>query len=297
MKTCIRFTLAAAACYFAIIQPAFADDMYISDSAKTTAVALGNGVYETVSGPDTNGIAVTRDGILIISPDTEGAVSVTDGSSQRDIRVIPALKLDFESDDAINEYAQFSGSRKQDENGCYLDAGEENALIDISAVNISGGTVRIGFRMYKADAEACDLIKLTGADGTALSQITLSKRSEESMYLSYLDGGAMIRMRNVLINVGEWLDAELSVDFDTKKADLTVDGALLLKDTPVAEAEIGLKNISFGMAIDDVTVSCGKPLDSCGIEIGAEAVSVKPDAVSMINPEISLEPVSYTHLE
>lgn len=292
MKT--RLTLAAIACCFAFAQPVLAERKYISDSEKTTAVRLGEGTYETVGESDTNGIAVTRDGVLIISPDTDGSLSVTDGAEETDICILPAVKLDFESDDIIRD-VQFSGSRKQDENGFYLDGSEEDALIDISAVGIKDSVIRIKFRMYKSDAEASDLIKLTGTDGTTLSYITLTKRTEESVYLSYLNGGNMTRMRNVLINVGEWLDAEAVINLDTKKADLYVAGAPLLTDTPVAAADTALGQFSFGVAVDDVSFSCGEEIDGCALEIGIEEASVADDGVYMIDPQAKIELLGELH--
>lgn len=286
MKT--RLILAAIACCFAFAEPVIAERRYISDSEKTTAVRLDGGMYEAVGEPNTNGIAVTRDGILIISPGTEGSLGVTGASEQTDIHILPPVKLDFESEDADGE-VKFSGSRKQEENGFYLDGSEENALIDISAVGIKDSVIRIKFRMYKADAENCDLIKLTAADGTALSHITLTKRTEENMYLSYLNGDSMTRMRNVLIKVGEWLDAEMVINLDTKKADLYVAGASLLTDTPVAAADTACGQFSFGVAVDDVAVSCGEEIDNCAVEIGIDAASVADDGVYMIDPRASLE--------
>lgn len=295
MKACIRFTLAAIVCCFSCFSASAAERYYISDAEKTTAVSLGAGAYEAAKEADSNGIAVTRDGIVIISPNTKGSISLTDGEGTEDITVLPPVENDFEETWEQTEYVRFSGEVSSADGNSYLEPTDEAALLDLSAMNILGGTWRIKFKMLKAEPTASDLISVTGRDGTTAAQITLSKRTAEAMYLSYLDSGKMVRMRDVLVNVGEWQGAEAVMDFDAGELDLYVNGERLLAKTPIAAAEGGFTAISFGTAVDDITVASGRVLDECSLEIGIDGASVANDGVYMLDPRISMEFLGTAH--
>ena len=250
MKSCIRI-LALLAAMLAVAGTAFAESVFIGNTDMTTAVKVGEGLYETVVKPDSNGIAITKDGILIISPDATGTMTVANETEQTEISVLPAVLYDFEEETTNGEYVQFSGERTEYDGGFYSNGG----VMDISAMALSDGSVELGFNFCKADTASADLINITAGEET-VAQISLSKRSDTAVYFSYLENGKMVRKRDITIYVGEWLEAEAVIDLDAKTVDLYIDGNLTIT-APIADFE-SLSQLVFETGVDDISLLTGE---------------------------------------
>lgn len=281
MKSCIRI-LALLAAMLAVAGTAFAESVFIGNTDMTTAVKVGEGLYETVVKPDSNGIAITKDGILIISPDATGTMTVANETEQTEISVLPAVLYDFEEETTNGEYVQFSGERTEYDGGFYSNGG----VMDISAMALSDGSVELGFNFCKADTASADLINITAGEET-VAQISLSKRSDTAVYFSYLENGKMVRKRDITINVGEWLEAEAVIDLDAKTVDLYIDGNLTIT-APIADFE-SLSQLVFETGVDDISLLTGEVISESGLEIGIEDTEIPAGGVYAIDPQVKIK--------
>lgn len=283
MKSCIRFLLLLTAVTAACAGHASADSVYIGSSDKTTAVKAFEGAFDVVKEPNTNSIAVTKDGILIISPGGQGVMTVSEGDVQNVVSVVPASVFDFEDESAQEEHIQFSGERKEDEDGGFYSDG---GVMDVSKLKITKDSMNVSFRINKADTETSDIIMLSAGEET-IAKVSLNKRSDELVYLSYLNGDKTERLRNVTYNVGQWYDIEASIDLTARRMKLCIDKEEVLT-APIAECE-QLTGINFGTYVDDISVLSGYIVDEGGIEIGAEDAKIPPEGIFKIDPMIKVK--------
>ena len=282
MKSCIKCLLLCAACTAVLGSTVFADAVVIGSRDKTTAVKVTDGEFEVIEKPDSNGIAITKDGILIISPDAYGKMTVENETGQNEINVLPAVIYDFETEAADSEYVQFSGERAEGGDGFYSVGG----ALDVSAMKLAADSVKLSFDFCKNDTGESDLLSLT-ADGEIIAQITLNRRTNEKVYLSYLENGKMVRMRDVTYDVGEWFAAEAYIDFDARTVELYIDGSLILT-APISDFDM-LSELAFGACTDNIVLMSGEAVSESGIEIGLESADIPAEGVYVIDPQVKIK--------
>ena len=211
MKCCKKILLLCVGIIAALENCALADSAYIGSVDKTTIVKAFEGDFEVIGESDTNGIAVTKDGYLIISAGAVGSINVSEAGEQSVISVAPCEVYDFEEEADADTHIKFSGERKELEDGTKC---SDKGILDVSYLKLTKESIKLSFDFMKADTEEADLIMLSGGE-SVLSKITLNRRNDEQVYLSYIDSeGKTVRLRNNTYSVGEWYKAEVGINLE-----------------------------------------------------------------------------------
>ena len=281
MKTCIRIILTAFCLFFAFSGSVFADGTYIASDTKTTAVKFGDGEYEVAGNIATNGLAITKDGYMIVSPGAEGEITVTDGSAESELKVLPPLKYDFENNTAETGNITFSGEKTVVDNENCADGGE----LDISALDIDRGSVKLTFDFYKPDTATQDLLILYDSNGAEAAYLKVNERPD-CVYLCYKDASnanairGMVFRRDCTFPIEEWNSISVDINLDTDKLLLDIGDTVV--EIPVTSADIA--KIEFAALVDNIQLSTGTEMADAALEIGLNSISVPTTGVYEIDP-------------
>ena len=264
---------------------------YISDANHTTAIDLEYEASE-INIDNTNSIAVTRDGVLLLSPGASAELTVNDGSDS--ISVLSPVNFDFEDSVTASEVAEFAQPQlsQTDSGQKYLSANANTpAVLSFNRTDINSGVLTLNFKLFKGNTDLTELINIKSVDGNDACRILLTKRNATAVYFSFMQAdGTVKNERSITMNTGEWYSAKLVMDFANSKSVFYLGDTAILDNVALINTESGISTISFGTDIDDVAMSCGEAIDDCTLNIGInETVTASGDGVIMIDPLLGLE--------
>lgn len=277
-------------------------DTYISDANYTTAIDLSCDTSEITSITDTNGVAVTRDGFLILSAGANAELTVKSGSQTENVSVISPINFGFDDSVTVSEAAEFENAKLNDGDlGKYLAGSDtEPAVLDFTNTDINSGILTLEFKLFKEDNSATDIMNIKSVQDTDVCCVMVSEKGmsyPNDVYFSYLGtNGRPVRLRDNTMSINTWYNMKFVMNFTTSKATLYMDGSVKIADIPLIDVSNGIKTISFGAYIDDVVMSSGEIIEDFNIDSKINTtINTATDGVIMIDPLINIEFMGEDH--
>lgn len=275
---------------------------------KTTSDEGANIEYSLLQ--SYTGVSITADGLLTLTPDISASditVAVTETTSDitkyAHITINQPIVFNFENEEENTMPAGWSSSSSQkpyikaDMDGetvvnKYLYCDVENSRVSRSiSPAINQGTITIE---YDTVLESTAVSRFTGVlapqTGNWNTYFTIEKANGEAVWKTNIQKDGSVAASVIYAhNLDQWVNVKLSVNYDTRKFSLIIDGIKVVDGYSLraGEANYVLNSFQTYSSIDNFKFYSGYPLSESSVEISAPSSVLKPmnDDVAMIKLE------------
>lgn len=242
----------------------YANASYILPYEKTTYMNIntkGNSGWEVTSSQSFGNVAITKEGTLIMSPNTSSdTLMIKNSDAEYEQKFLNPVIFNFE-EDGISDTIYFDqpvivseGKNK------YIAASDSNkAILNFNNTEIGSGILSLEFDAYKPDVNTADLFSIESIDGAILGQISLQRRSTSTVYFAYKGETGIIPLRSNIIEIKQWVHINAQFDFNNKTITVYANRTKMIDNIPFlgSNGELSIGKLKFGVNIDNVELYSG----------------------------------------